>query len=77
MSFSVPVKRIGTKAHLEEFLKSNAYEEYIRYIERLNEAVKNLKIETELELSKVNLDCARSWTWKTEYIVLYRMLNEF
>lgn len=60
MSFSVPVKRIGTKAHLEEFLKSNAYEEYIRYIERLNEAVKNLKIETELELSKVNLDCARS-----------------
>ncbi|CEG79247.1 Putative Peptidylprolyl isomerase [Rhizopus microsporus] len=51
MSFSVPTKRIATKAHLDEFLHSSAYEDYIGYIERLNDAVKNLKIDSTIEMS--------------------------
>ncbi|KAI8976474.1 Phosphotyrosyl phosphatase activator [Pilobolus umbonatus] len=49
---TVPVKRIYTKEHLNEFLHSTAYEEYIGYIERLNEAVKNCKIERQMPVSK-------------------------
>lgn len=53
MSFSIPTKRIATKAHLDEFLHSSAYEDYIGYIERLNDAVKNLKIDSTIEMSNV------------------------
>lgn len=52
--YQVPTKRIVTKEDLEEFLVSNAYKEYIGYIERLNDAVKNLKIDSEIEVSKVH-----------------------
>ncbi|KAG1449462.1 hypothetical protein G6F56_008634 [Rhizopus delemar] len=52
MSYTIPEKRIVTKEHLEEFLKSSAYEEYITYIESLNGSVKNLKIESDVEISK-------------------------
>ncbi|KAI9014517.1 hypothetical protein CLU79DRAFT_805614 [Phycomyces nitens] len=41
MTFQIPVKRIITKEHLEEFLKSDAYTTYVDYILRLNEAVKD------------------------------------
>ncbi|KAG0170860.1 Serine/threonine-protein phosphatase 2A activator 2 [Apophysomyces sp. BC1034] len=51
MTFQVPVKRIITKEHLDEFLQSDAYNNYIGYIERLNGSVKNMKIDTDLALS--------------------------
>lgn len=51
--FQVPVKRIITKQDLEEFLQSDAYNSYIGFIVRLNDAVKDLKIDTELDLSPV------------------------
>ncbi|KAI9277794.1 Phosphotyrosyl phosphatase activator [Sporodiniella umbellata] len=52
MSYSVPVKRIVTRDHLEEFLKSNAYEEYLLYIERLNSAVTNLQNDSDIYISE-------------------------
>ncbi|OAD72265.1 hypothetical protein PHYBLDRAFT_177690 [Phycomyces blakesleeanus NRRL 1555(-)] len=51
MTFQIPVKRIITKEHLEEFLKSDAYSTYIDYILRLNESVKGQKIDKELPAS--------------------------
>lgn len=57
MEYTVPSKRIVSKEDLDEFLASEAYSEYIGYIIRLNESVKNLKIDTEVEISKVELLC--------------------
>jgi serine/threonine-protein phosphatase 2A activator len=54
MEYVVPIKRIVTKEDLEEFLNSTAYQEYIDYIERLNDSVKNLKIDTDVGVSKVS-----------------------
>ncbi|OBZ83084.1 Serine/threonine-protein phosphatase 2A activator 2 [Choanephora cucurbitarum] len=51
MSFRVPTKRIITKEDLDEFLQSQAYHEYIGYIERLNESVKNTKIDPSMPVS--------------------------
>ncbi|KAF7721633.1 Serine/threonine-protein phosphatase 2A activator 2 [Apophysomyces ossiformis] len=51
MTFQVPVKRIITKEHLDEFLQSDAYNTYMGYVERLNGSVKNLKNDTDLTLS--------------------------
>lgn len=54
MSFSKPQKRIVTKEELEEFQHSTAYEDFIGYIERLNDSVKGCKIDSEMETSAVN-----------------------
>jgi serine/threonine-protein phosphatase 2A activator len=54
MEYVVPSKRIVSKEDLDEFLQSNAYNEYIDYIIRLNDSVKNLKIDSDVEVSKVN-----------------------
>jgi serine/threonine-protein phosphatase 2A activator len=53
MEYVVPSKRIVSKEDLDEFLVSNAYKEYIGYIERLNDSVKNMKNDSEVEISKV------------------------
>lgn len=53
MSFTVPQKRILTKEDLEEFQTSDSYTEFIGFVERLNESVKGLKIDSELKVSKV------------------------
>jgi hypothetical protein len=53
MEYVVPIKRIVTKEDLEDFLNSTAYQEYIGYIERLNDSVKNLKIDSDVDVSKV------------------------
>lgn len=55
MEYVVPSKRIVSKEDLDEFLTSEAYEEYIGYIERLNDSVKNLKNDAEVEISKVKI----------------------
>ncbi|KAG2211967.1 hypothetical protein INT47_004654 [Mucor saturninus] len=52
MEYVVPSKRIVSKEDLDEFLKSDAYKEYIGYIERLNDSVKNLKNDAQVEISK-------------------------
>ncbi|KAI9314883.1 Phosphotyrosyl phosphatase activator [Dichotomocladium elegans] len=49
--YKVPVKRIITKEHLDQYLQSDAYQSFIEYIIRLNDAVCDLKIDTELTLS--------------------------
>jgi hypothetical protein len=54
MSYTKPQKRILTKEELEEFQHSSAYEDFIGYIERLNESVKGIKIDSEVETSPVN-----------------------
>lgn len=53
MSFTVPQKRILTKEDLEEFQTSDSYTEFIGFVERLNESVKGLKIDSEIKVSKV------------------------
>lgn len=53
MDYVVPSKRIVSKEDLDEFLASDAYKEYVGYIERLNNSVKNLKNDAEVEISKV------------------------
>ncbi|KAI9477711.1 MAG: Phosphotyrosyl phosphatase activator [Benjaminiella poitrasii] len=52
MAFIIPRKRIVTKEDLDEFLTSDAYKDYIKYIERLNNSVKNLKIDSDVEISE-------------------------
>lgn len=54
MEYTVPIKRIVTKEDLDEFLTSDAYNEYIGYIERLNDSVKNCKIDSDVQVSKVS-----------------------
>jgi Phosphotyrosyl phosphate activator (PTPA) protein len=54
MSFTVPQKRILTKEDLEEFQSSDAYIDFLGFIERLNESVKGLKIDSEIEVSTVS-----------------------
>lgn len=54
MSFTVPQKRILTKEDLEEFQSSDAYNDYVGFVERLNESVKGLKIDSEIEVSPVS-----------------------
>jgi serine/threonine-protein phosphatase 2A activator len=51
---AVPQKRILTKEDLAEFQTSSAYEEFIEYIERLNDSVKGVKISSEIETSAVS-----------------------
>lgn len=53
MEYTVPIKRIVTKEDLDEFLTSNVYNEYIGYIERLNDSIKNYKIDSDIQVSKV------------------------
>lgn len=53
MEYVVPSKRIVSKEDLDEFLVSDAYKEYIGYIERLNNSVKNMKIDSDVEISEV------------------------
>lgn len=53
MEYVVPSKRIVSKEDLDEFLVSDAYKEYVAYIERLNDSVKNMKIDTDVEVSEV------------------------
>lgn len=53
MEYVVPSKRIVSKEDLAEFLESDAYKEYIDYIVRLNDSVKNMKIDSDIEVSKV------------------------
>ncbi|GAN04515.1 phosphotyrosyl phosphatase activator [Mucor ambiguus] len=52
MEYTVPIKRIVTKEDLEEFLTSDAHNEYMGYIERLNDSVKNCKIDSDVQVSK-------------------------
>ncbi|KAI8967509.1 Phosphotyrosyl phosphatase activator [Mycotypha africana] len=52
MTYQVPVKRIITKDDLEEFLQSDAYNDYISLIERLNKSVKNMKIDSDVNISQ-------------------------
>jgi hypothetical protein len=54
MPYQKPHKRIITKEHLDDFLSSQAYDEYINYILRLNDAVKNIKISADVTVSKVS-----------------------
>jgi len=54
MEYTVPIKRIVTKEDLEDFLTSGAYNEYIGYIERLNDSIKNCKIDSDVQVSKVS-----------------------
>lgn len=54
MEYIVPIKRIVTKEDLEEFLTSDAYNEYIGYIERLSDSIKNCKIDSDVQVSKVS-----------------------
>lgn len=54
MAYVEPIKRIVTREDLDEFLNSSAYQEYMGYIERLNESVKNLKTDTDIDVSKVS-----------------------
>lgn len=53
MEYVVPSKRIVSKEDLDEFLVSDAYKEYVAYIERLNDSVKNMKIDSDVEVSEV------------------------
>lgn len=53
MEYTIPIKRIVTKEDLDEFLASNVYNEYIGYIERLNNSIKNYKIDSDIQVSKV------------------------
>jgi hypothetical protein len=55
MSYVVPAKRIISKEHLDEFIESKAYADYIGYIERLNGSIANMKIDSDIEVSKVTL----------------------
>ncbi|KAG2230664.1 hypothetical protein INT48_008005 [Thamnidium elegans] len=52
MEYIIPSKRIVSKEDLDEFLVSDAYKEYVVYIERLNDSVKNMKIDSDVEVSK-------------------------
>ncbi|KAI8087805.1 Phosphotyrosyl phosphatase activator [Gilbertella persicaria] len=52
MTYIVPTRRIITKQDLDEFLSSQAYQDYMGYIERLNESVKNLKIDDQVLISQ-------------------------
>jgi serine/threonine-protein phosphatase 2A activator len=54
MEYVVPCKRIVSKEDLEEFLVSDAYNEYVGYILRLNDSVKDMKIDSEVNVSKVD-----------------------
>ncbi|KAH8550337.1 Phosphotyrosyl phosphatase activator [Umbelopsis sp. PMI_123] len=51
MSYTIPQKRILSKEDLEEFQSSDAYNDFIGFIERLNESVKGLKIDSEIQVS--------------------------
>ncbi|KAJ2957458.1 hypothetical protein NQZ79_g6858 [Umbelopsis isabellina] len=51
MSYTKPQKRIVTKEELEEFQRSTAYQDFIGYIERLNDSVKGCKIDSEINTS--------------------------
>ncbi|CEP18277.1 hypothetical protein [Parasitella parasitica] len=52
MEYTIPIKRIVTKEDLDQFLESNAFNEYIGYVERLNDSIKNLKIDSDIHVSK-------------------------
>ncbi|KAI9307316.1 Phosphotyrosyl phosphatase activator [Cunninghamella echinulata] len=52
MSYRIPVKRIITKEHLDDFLNSKAHDDYINYILRLNDSIKNTKISADIYVSK-------------------------
>lgn len=54
MEYVVPCKRVVSKEDLEEFLVSDAYNEYVGYILRLNDSVKDMKIDSEVNVSKVD-----------------------
>lgn len=54
MTYQRPVKRIITKEDLDEFLQSDAYKAYIGYIERLNDAVRDCKIDSDMHVSEVS-----------------------
>ncbi|GAB5590628.1 Serine/threonine-protein phosphatase 2A activator 2 [Umbelopsis nana] len=51
MSFTVPQKRILTREDLDEFQASDAYAQFIGFIENLNESVKGVKTDSEIETS--------------------------
>lgn len=54
--FKTPVKRIVTKQDLDEFLNSDAYRTFIDYIIRLNDSVRDLKIDSDVDISPVCAD---------------------
>ncbi|ORX43726.1 Phosphotyrosyl phosphatase activator [Hesseltinella vesiculosa] len=51
MAYSAPIKKIITKEHVEDFLQSDAYNDYVSYILRLSDAVKNKKISDQVHES--------------------------
>jgi serine/threonine-protein phosphatase 2A activator len=54
MSFTVPQKRILTREDLDEFQASDAYAQFIGFIENLNESVKGVKTDSQIETSPVS-----------------------
>jgi hypothetical protein len=53
LTFMVPKRQILTKDDLEKFLESDTYNDFISFIERLNNSVKGLPLSTECFISPV------------------------
>jgi len=56
LTFMVPKRQILTKDDLEKFLESDAYNDFIGFIERLNNSVKGLTLSTECFISPVRFN---------------------
>jgi len=54
-NFIVPKRQILSKDDLEKFKESQAYEDYISFIVRLNDSVKGLKLSDDCIVSAVKL----------------------
>lgn len=72
--FQKPVKRIVTKKDLEDFLNSDAYRTFIGYIIRLNDSVRDLKIDSDVDISPVRIyhfwfAISSAICWQIEYKV--------
>ncbi|KAI8140207.1 Phosphotyrosyl phosphatase activator [Fennellomyces sp. T-0311] len=50
--YQIPVKRIISKEDLDDFLQSDAYNDYINFIIRLNDSVCDMKIDPNMDVSK-------------------------
>ncbi|KAL1921433.1 uncharacterized protein VTP21DRAFT_11149 [Calcarisporiella thermophila] len=53
MTFVVPRRKIVTKEDLERFHESSAYNEFVKFIENLNESVKSVKISYQCHESEI------------------------
>jgi len=72
--FRIPRKEILTKDDLAKFHESEAYEEFLNFIVKLNNSVKGLPLSTECHVSQVS-DYLVLKVWVLKYLRVFNYVH--